>query len=90
MTPSNTVANMAIGLIPALSSADVLDVIATALNELNGRGDEVEIKDGRIIDRWAEIALNDKQLYSTVFYDYSIAEQATETFRPQQLELGAA
>jgi len=77
MTPSNTIANLALGLLPALSNADLLDVIAQAMNELDRRGDDIELLDRSVISKWAQISLGDKG-YSAVFHDASIAEQASE------------
>ncbi len=77
MTPSNTVANFALGLLPALSNADLLDLISQAMNELDRRGDDIELRDRSVMSQWAEIRLGDKG-FSAVFHDILIAEQASE------------
>lgn len=76
-------ADLVLGIIPALSSADLLDVVSRVLNELDFRGDDIELRRGSILSQWAEISLSadDAKGYTAVFHDHSIAEQAAETFR---------
>jgi hypothetical protein len=76
MTPSNTITNLATGLLPSMSDADLLDLVSSALNELDRRGDDIELNKRHIMSRWAEIRLGDKG-FSAVFHDISIAEQAS-------------
>jgi hypothetical protein len=75
--PGGTVANFALDLLPALSNAALLDMVCEAMNELDRRGDDIELRDRSIMSRWAEVSLGDRG-FRAVFHDQSIAEQASE------------
>ncbi|GIM90344.1 hypothetical protein [Paractinoplanes toevensis] len=85
LTPSNAVAVVTLGMLPALSNADLLDVIAGALNELDRRGDDIELRERSISSKWADVSLGDRG-YRAVFHDVSIAAQASEPVNAEPVD----
>lgn len=77
MTPENYSANLTMGLLPVLSAADLMEVAALALNELNQRGADVTFGSYSLQTQWGDVQKNGAK-FSVVFNDEASAGIASQ------------
>jgi hypothetical protein len=85
MTDFST-AQLTHALLPTLSTADMLDVLAGVLNELDRRGGNLSFKGG-VETQWADVSHDRDGKYRAVYYTEGSAEDADRSIgRTTQLD----
>jgi hypothetical protein len=78
MTDFNITADMTVrGLLPSLCTADIHDVLADCLNELNRRDGELELSTRGVTSQWADVSERDGR-FRAVYHDLCYAEDASK------------